>query len=382
VKREVNKFWQFKNAGESGNTDPELLIYGPIADQESWWADVNTPKNFANDLKALGSIGNLTVRINSKGGDVFAATAIYTMLKDHPANITVKIDGIAASAATIIAMAGDTIKAPANAQVMIHDPLLVLYGYYNPSDLEKMAEVLGKVKASILSAYAIKTKRDKAELAEMMKKETWMTAEEAKTEGFVDEIMFEEVVDSSITNDGRFMIVNSICHDLSQFKTRPVPQRNKDPLNVTPVVFGAGKEPLTKKTKESENSLEIKTIDALRNAYPDLLNEAINAAVDIAVKAERTRIQSIDDIAANIDPKLVNKAKYEEPVTAEALAFQALKADASKGMKYVATREKEIENSGAEDVDAGTGDDGAQAEAAAMDAIAASANKNRGGKSK
>lgn len=274
----MNKFWQFKNAGEDGAVEPELLIYGPIAEQASWWGDVTTPKDFANELKNLGNISNLTVRINSKGGDVFAATAIYTMLKDHPAHITVKIDGIAASAATIIATAGDTVKAPANAQYMVHDPLVVLWGSYNPTDLEKMSEVLDKIKASILAAYALKTNMDKTELSAMMKNETWMTAEEAKAAGFIDEIMFEETLDMSITNDGRFMIVNSVCHDLSQFKTRPGAKQQAK-VKIEPILFGEGQPPLHQNHKESETEMNIKTIADLNKAYPDLLAPALKLLV-------------------------------------------------------------------------------------------------------
>lgn len=368
----MNKFWQFKNSGESGATEPELLIYGPIAAQESWWSDVVTPKAFASELKALGDIPRLTVRINSNGGDVFAAIAMYTMLKDHPAFITVKIDGIAASAATIIANSGNVVKAPAAAQYMVHDPLVVLWGSYNPTDLEKMSETLDKVKASILAAYALKTKKDKSELSNMMTKETWMTAEEAKEAGFIDEIMFEEFLDSSITNDGRFMIVNSVCHDLSQFKTRPGNKPQTSAKEVLPIMFGAN-QPLVHQNKECEPKLSIKTIADLNRAYPDLLAEAVKAAV----VNERERIKAIDEIAPTLDPQLVNKAKYDEPITAESLAFQSVKADAAKGQRYMDNREQEVTNSGADDVD--TAPENANSETAIIDAIVASANKKRTG---
>ncbi|MCH5195936.1 MAG: Clp protease ClpP, partial [Oscillospiraceae bacterium] len=117
-----NKFWDFKASAQTssgGNSaEAELILYGDIS-QTSWWGDEVTPKQFDSDLAALGDVDEIVVRINSGGGDVFAANAIYTRLKDHKARITVKIDGWAASAATIIAMAGDTIQIPANGVFMI-----------------------------------------------------------------------------------------------------------------------------------------------------------------------------------------------------------------------------------------------------------------------
>lgn len=122
-------FWNFQPA--SGDNPPELILYGDIA-SETWWGDEVTPRQFTEELDALGAAPEIVVRINSGGGDVFAANAIYTRLKDNAAKITVKIDGWAASAATIIAMAGDSIEIPGNGVFMVHDPALGLLGYYYP----------------------------------------------------------------------------------------------------------------------------------------------------------------------------------------------------------------------------------------------------------
>lgn len=143
---ENKKFWKFCN--QAGNK-VELLLYGDIS-QTSWWGDEVTPKQFAEELAGLGALDEITVRINSGGGDVFAANAIYTRLKDNAAKITVKIDGWAASAATIVAMAGDVIEIPGNGVFMVHDPSLGLLGYFNEADLAKMTEELKVVKQSIV----------------------------------------------------------------------------------------------------------------------------------------------------------------------------------------------------------------------------------------
>jgi ATP-dependent protease ClpP protease subunit len=372
----MSNFWQFRNVTAD---EGELLLYGPIRSQKPWWDDSNDgiyAKQFTDDLKALGAIKSLTVRLNSNGGDVFAAVAIYTQLKSHAAYVTVVIEGIAASAATIIMMAADTIKAPAAAQVMIHDPLLGLMGYYNVTDMEKMKSVLESVKSSILNAYINKTGRDRTELSAIMQKETWMSAEAAKEEGFVDEIMFEEVIDASFTNDNRFMVVNSIAHDMSIFETRPIIKNTKYEPPVIPVI------PLnTIKTKGSEE-LEIKNVEELRNKYPELCKQLENAASEAGATKERDRMKSIDAISATVATDLVNKAKYDQPITAQDLAFEALKADAGKGLKFINQRADEMEESDEVKAEALKNED-ATKEAASVDAVAAAVNtnKNRGPRS-
>lgn len=380
----VDQFWQIRNVSEE---EGELILYGPIASTKPWWSDGTEgiyPKQFAQDLKALGNIKNLTVRLNSSGGDVFAANAIYTQLKNHAANVTVIIDGVAASAATIIMMAGDTIKAPSNALLMIHDPMFVLYGYYNTKDMEKMSSVLDTVKESILNAYVNKTGRDREELSDMMSNETWMTAEEARDEGFVDELMFDEDVEATATNDGRFLVVNSIAHDLSLFQSRPITDTSRNAANFVPLndhqaVLHHREKLITAKSNNSpktkeEPSLEIKNLDDLKKYYPDLCNQ-LEAQ---AQSAERDRMKEIDDISATIDSALVAKAKYETPMTAQNLAFEALKADASKGRAFNENREEELQNAGGQEVGTKPPENNdKEVENSLLTAVANAANQNR-----
>ena len=141
--------------------------------------------------------GDVTVWINSPGGNVFAAAEIYTMLKDYKGSITVKIDAIAASAASVVAMAGDTVQMSPVAMLMIHDPSTVAMG--NTKDMEKAIEVLTEVKESIINAYAAKSGLSHARIANIMSNETWMNAKKAVELGFADEILFakkEEEPDS------------------------------------------------------------------------------------------------------------------------------------------------------------------------------------------
>lgn len=178
----MKKFWNFRNSTEKS---AELLLYGVISDT-SWWDDEVTPKQFAEDLKALGDIDELTVRINSPGGDVFAGQTIYSLIKAHKAKVTVCVDGLAASIASVIAMSGDTVIMPKNAMLMIHNPWAWAYG--NANDFRKMADDLDKIRESLIAVYQDKTGMEREKIIEMLDAETWLTAAEAKEYGFADNV--------------------------------------------------------------------------------------------------------------------------------------------------------------------------------------------------
>ena len=142
-----DKFWQVKN---EVNSNAEILLYSPIAGQKSWFGDEVSPQEFATDLESLGG-KDVTVRINCAGGDVFAANAIHNLLCSYKGKVTVVIDGLAASAATIVAMAGDKIIMPTNALFMIHNPAIGMSDYYMADELMQMAQALKTIKASIIA---------------------------------------------------------------------------------------------------------------------------------------------------------------------------------------------------------------------------------------
>lgn len=179
----MKKFWNWIKDSDETRT---LRLEGPI-DEESFWGDEITPQMFRDELNA--GEGDVTVWINSPGGNVFAAAEIYTMLKDYKGSITVKIDAIAASAASVVAMAGDVVQMSPVAMLMIHDPSTVAMG--NTKDMEKAIEVLNEVKESIINAYASKSGLSHARIANLMSNETWMNAKKAVELGFADEILFE-----------------------------------------------------------------------------------------------------------------------------------------------------------------------------------------------
>lgn len=191
------KFWNFtnKSATETEPESAELRIDGDIVDDEDrwfyeWWGDPATsPNAFREELKICTG-KPLTVWIDSYGGSVFAAAGIYNALREHKGGVTVKIDGKAMSAATIIAMAGDKIFISPTAIMMIHNPLTYAAGY--ASDLRKAADVLDTVKEAIMNAYVIKAKRSRAKISELMDAETYMSAKTAIKEGFADEMLYSE----------------------------------------------------------------------------------------------------------------------------------------------------------------------------------------------
>ena len=178
----MKKFWNFIR-NDSG--ERILRLEGPV-DEDNFWGDEVTPKAFREELEA--EEGDVTVWINSPGGNVFAAAEIYTMLCDHKGSITVKIDAIAASAASVIAMAGDRVLMSPVAMLMIHDPMTIAMG--NAKDMEKAITTLNEVKASIINAYQKKTGLSRNKISQLMEDETWMNARKAVELGFADEVLF------------------------------------------------------------------------------------------------------------------------------------------------------------------------------------------------
>ncbi len=177
----MEKFWNWAES-EEGRT---LYFDGYIA-QNSWFDDDITPKKFKSELTS--GTGDITVWLNSPGGDVFAASQIYTMLKEYEGKVTVKIDGIAASAASVIAMAGDEIFMSPVAMMMIHNPATIIFG--EAADLQGSIKMLNEVKESIINAYEERTRLPRSKISSMMDAETWFSAQKAVELGFADKILY------------------------------------------------------------------------------------------------------------------------------------------------------------------------------------------------
>ena len=179
----MKKFWNWIHDDSGGRV---LRLEGPI-DSESFWGDEITPKSFRDDLYA--EEGDITLWVNSPGGNVFAAAEIYTMLRDYPGNVTVRIASIAASAASVVAMSGNLVQISPTGMLMVHDPSTIAMG--NARDMEKAITTLNEVKESIINAYAFKTGLSRNRISKLMSDETWLNAKKAVELGFADEILFE-----------------------------------------------------------------------------------------------------------------------------------------------------------------------------------------------
>ena len=212
----MNKFWNFSE-DEMGRV---LHLNGTIA-SESWVDDDVTPQIFKNER--MSGTGPLTLWINSPGGDVFAAAQIYNMLMDYKDDVTVNIDGIAASAASVIAMAGTTVNMSPVAMMMIHNPMTVAIG--DSKEMEKAIAMLSEVKESILNAYEIKTSLSRVQLSHLMDAESWFNAKKALELGFADSILYEPApheegkVESMMFS--RAAVSNQLLLKLADKKTQP-----------------------------------------------------------------------------------------------------------------------------------------------------------------
>lgn len=375
-----SKFWQVKN---EVNGNSEILLYGPIAGESSWWGDEVTPRTFAEDLESLGG-KDVTVRINSGGGDVFAAHAIHNQLVAYKGRVTVVIDGLAASAATIIAVAGDRIIMPSNALFMIHNPAIGLSDYYGADELLKAAEALNTIKGSIVAAYRKRCKVSAEEIAAMMDAETWMGAAECLEKGFVDEI------NGSVTPvlNGNSLIVNSVQFDTCKFK-------NTDALKACINHKMEGK--TMSKLEEILNGLGLKVVDEsqptasapVQNVAPQQPAVDAEQIAKNAVEAERQRVAALEAMDGGDNPAVTaiiaeakKNGKTADDVKPYINAVKTIPPAQNAAQQLVANMIDDNKASGVEGIGTGAVDDAAMekaADAKAMDAMAQVMNKKFGG---
>lgn len=347
------------NKAEDGKS-VDVDLYGEIVQETpiDWWTGQPVEglfialDQFLKDLDDLKDADKITFHINSIGGDVEAGLSIYNRIRGLKADVTTIVEGIAASAASIIAQAGNTRQVSVGAQTMIHGASTALIGYYNVQDLQRLEGALTTINESIADVYAVNSGKDKTEILRMMKKETWMTTDEAVENGFADEIIGkEEPTVAKITGMNDALMINGI---LQRFRGIPMPQMKASETLDKMIVNG--REPSAIETTDSIKEGKTMTIEELRESYPDLVNqikdEATTAAcathdesVKSALEAERARIREIDSIAKMVgDPQMVDKAKYDEPITASELAFKAMQAQQAAGGEFIKARAEELKN--------------------------------------
>lgn len=273
--RQVSKFWKIKNEVESASV--ELYLYGQIA-EESWRENDKSAKEFADDLAACGG-KNITLRINSPGGDIFAAQAIYNVLKAYPGKVTAHIDGICASAATVVACGAGKVVMPKNALYMIHNPMACVFDMLDAEALRKMADTLAKVKETVVNVYKDRAggKMSVDEIIRFMDEETWMSAEEALEKGLIDEID-DYVIDAQMKSG--LVVVNSIS----------MPVKDREVEKIRRVM----KTEERKKTTEMNDSDLISKIKALLGDKPKTPKEELKEDIEAA---ERQRITALEALA-------------------------------------------------------------------------------------
>lgn len=305
-------FYKFQNNQNKNSNDDvvELHIEGEILDSKSWWEDYmeeeygirsTGAKQFNEELEKYKDKNTVRVLINSPGGDVFAATSIFNMLKRSKKNIEVEITGYCCSSATIIMMAGDKISMPINSLVMIHDPLLGLNGFYNEQDLDEKKAVLTRVKNIIVNTYKTRASIDDKQLRKFMSKESWFEAPECLEYGFIDEILYHKQVETIENSTSIF--VNSIAY-------------NKDKINNILKKNMENFKNFFKKQEKIEENIE-------NNTEKEELS--MDEKNEIATK-ERERIKNIYKYKDKIDESLINEA-IENGWEEKDLTFEAFNRD-------------------------------------------------------
>lgn len=228
----MKKFWEWKNQAQTEER-PEtrtLFLNGTIA-EESWFDDDVTPQLFKDEL--MSGEGDITLWINSPGGDCIAAAQIFNMLREYPGSVTVKIDGLAASAASVIAMAGDTVLMSPVSMMMIHNPATMAFGDH--TEMQKAIEMLDEVKESIINAYVLKSGLSRAKLSHLMDAETWMNANKAVELGFADGVLGSEKEEAAEPTEtvmfSRKAVSNALYNKISaKYGSKTAPEQAAIPV--------------------------------------------------------------------------------------------------------------------------------------------------------
>ena len=324
-----------------------IEIKGDIIHDDSQWLydelewQGTSPGKVSAGL-ALANGGPVDVVINSHGGSVYMGSEIYTMLRSHPGDVTVKIVGIAASAASVIAMAGNKVIISPTAQIMIHNASIITEG--DNRDHAAAADFLNNVNESVAAAYEAKTGIDRTEIRAMMDAETFFTAEMAKEKGFADEIMFANEAPAN----GAELAASAAAHSIPYAAIRKMKE-----------LAASAKLPVTaaKKTEEDVNIYEPKAkkeekenmdLQTLKNEHGDLYNEIVKDVQN----AERERIAGLNELSAHQGSKDVIAAAIKDGRDAGAVALEILKASAERTEKAGESRKKDAANSNVTDVKA------------------------------
>lgn len=320
-----------------GGGEAELVLYGEVTEDEPrdpWTGEPTggqsvSTERINRELDGLRGASHVTVRLNSCGGDYYSGLAIYNVLKALPASVTVRVEGIAASAASVIACAGDEVVVCPGSVYMVHEAAVGLMGYYQQADLDALGKDLEATNRSLASVYALRTGKAEQECRALMAEETWLVGQEIVEAGFATTMDVDEPAEQVEQEGEGELMVAGVLHDLTRFRHVPdLAARLSAAKRETPAVSAAVSDmEKPPSAAPEEKGVEHMTLDELREQHPDLVAE-IEAA---ARKCERDRLAAIDEVADGIPADMVADAKYgETPRTAQELAFEAMRAKASE----------------------------------------------------
>lgn len=313
------------------------------------------------------------------GGDLYTGIAIHNAIKGLSGHKVVVVEGIAASAASVIACAGDEVQVYPGSMVMIHGVAGLLYDYYTLADLKKLQKDFDASERAIAEIYHAKTGIEVDQLRSMMTRETWMVGQEAVDNGFADTLLEGDGPDVSVSADKQVLLVAGIRHNIKGLHNVPSTIR----INSIHAAPAAGNKP-TGNGGENRKEDEPMTLEEMRAQHPDLVAQIEQQAVSNAIAQERARIEAIDSIAASVgDAQLVRDAKYgENTCTAEQLALKAMQKQAALGTKHLKDAATDSAESGAADVGAAPngGEEGSETDdKAKVDAIVGLYNTTKNG---
>lgn len=346
------------------NDSAEINMYGDVVSvvPRDWWTDERLPgyigvDEFLEDLEAVKDKANLTIHINSNGGDLYAGLAIYNRLKTFRGKLTTINDGLAASAASLIFQAGDVRQMNAGSSLMAHGVSGFLYGYYNIDDLKTMVTEFKAHNKAIVNVYAEAMGVSYDEAKGFVEGETWLVGQEAVDKGLAD-----EVLESSDGDGVEDSLLNKLIAKAREAYKAQYPSAAAAAAVMANTAIPAAVPPIANKSPEESietggnDEMDIKNVNDLRTAFPEFVAQIENAARENAqtagAQAERARIRAIEEIENSIaDKALVNDAKYgENPMTAEQLALKAMQAQAKIGANMLNNMETDAAASGAEEV--------------------------------
>ena len=353
-------------SAEGNENDVEVTFYGDVVDERpiDWWTgepiegDFIIAKDFIEDLDRLDGYKNVTFRINSYGGDSTSGILIHNRIKAMKAHTTAIIDGVAMSAASIIAIACDTVKMNPASLLMIHKNWMFMWGGYNADNLQEPLNMLNGYDSAAAAAYAKKSGKSDKQCLKMMSDVTYLTGREAVEQGFADELIEDaEPIALAASADGTSIFCRGREIHLVPGMFAPdniptvepaatEPEATVEANTTTPAVTGneEGGNPMTK--------------DELRAQYPDLVAEieadataGQNNAINEAVQAERSRLQGIDEVASLFPNSMVEDAKYGNPCTAQDMTLRAAQNAVKEGSAFLSAMQSDANESNTDHVE-------------------------------